>query len=477
MRRTFAILIVTLAALSLIAGRMQRPQDHKLVWISDDNPRRKEQIELFDQEQEAGNLDSRRSGAPHFRRGVKLDPNNGGMEKVIVQSIGGVGSDLFDCYDQKSLSAYVRSGVALDVTQALKERGISMDDVWPGVKPCFVYDGHAYGMPCNACVDTLWINRDLFERAHIPIPESKPVTWADFLRLAHRMTVKDSDGRTVQYGFLADWPSLWQTCLIQWGGHVFSQDGTRCLLDSPEAIAGVQFAHDLIYKEHVMPTPIEEASLSGQGGWGQGTLKWFGAGKGATALGGRWWLCTLRDQTHPVQDGVAVQPTLRLTTVESPHGPLRVFRGYGRATLVNAVGPHPQEAIDFLVYLSRKPYNDLVNRQADALAPIRKFCNTPEFLSNARYPEEDYNGVFRDVMDAAVPEETSLFADGQVVNQILTVQLDLVKTDQKPVAAALHTARVKIEEEMQRMIAADPTLKRRYETLVSRNEKTQVRAR
>ncbi len=282
------------------------------------------------------------------------------------------------------------------------------------------------------------------------------------MKLAHRLTIRNADGHIEQYGFLADWGNLWQMCMAQWGGHLYSPDGKHCLLDSPEAIAGVQFAHDMIYKEHIMPTPIEEASLSGQGGWGQGTLKWFGAGKGATALGGRWWLCTLRDQTHPIENGKAVAPTLRLTAVECPHGPLDKFVCYGRSALVNATSPRAKQAIDFLVYLSGKQYNDLVNAQADALAPIRKYCFTPEFLNNPAYPEEDYNSVFREVMAAAVPEETSIFADGQVVQQILGVQLDLVKTNEKSVPDALHTARIKIDAEIQRMIAADPTLKKRY---------------
>ena len=466
MRKLFAILILVLGLFTALAAKLQAPPDHKLVWISDDNPRRKEQIELFEREQLSGHLNT--PGLPDSPKlGLKLDPNNNGMEKVIVQSIGGVGSDLFDCYDQKALSAYVRSGVALDVTEALKARGLSISDMWPAAAPSFVYDGHAYGLPCNAGVDTLWINKDLFEKSGAALPERRAWTWAEFLPMAHKLTTRDADGHVVQYGFLADWGAVWQMCLTQWGGHIYSPDGRQCVLDNPAAIAGVQFAHDLIYKEHVMPTPIEEASLSGQGGWGQGTLKWFGAGKGATALGGRWWLCTLRDQTHPIQDGRPLTPTLRLTAVECPHGPLRAFTCYGRSTLVNATSPRAKQALDFLVYLSGKPYNDLVNAQADALAPMQKYCNTPEFLHNPIYPEEDYNEVFRDVMKAAVTEDTSIFADGQVVQQILNVQLDLVKTDQKTVAEALHTAKVKIDAEIHRMIKADPTLKRRYDSIAA----------
>jgi multiple sugar transport system substrate-binding protein len=464
MKRLFGILLGIMILLSVIAVRLQPPPDGKLVWISDDNPRRTGQITLFDQEQRAGNLNV--SGFPtHPPTGLKLDPNNSGMEKIIVQTLGGVGPDLFDCYTARQLSAYVRSGVALDVTEALKARGISIQDIWPCTLPACVYNGHVYGWPNNAGVDAIWLNKDLFAQAGVPLPTVKSWTWQEFIPLAQKLTKRDSAGRVVEYGFLADWPNIWQDCLLQWGGHFFSPDGTRCVIDSPQAIAGVQFAHDLIYKYHIMPSPVEETSLSGQGGWGQGTIKWFGAGKGAMALGGRWWLCTLRDQTHPTQDGKLLTPTLRMGAVECPHGPLRVYMGYGRATLVSAASPRVKEALDFLIYMSRKPYNDLINAQADALAPVKKFCYTPEYDHNPDYPEEDYNEVWRRVMDAGAPEEICPFADGQAIDRIITQQMDLIKSDQKSVPEALHTAAQQINAEIQKMLAHDPTLRRRYEEL------------
>ena len=467
MRRLFGIILGVLALLSVLAWRLQPPPDGKLVWVSDDNPRRVEQIALFNAEQQAGRLNV--PGFPtHPPKGLKLDPNNGGMEKVIVQSLGGVGPDLFDCYDASTLAAYVRSGVALDVTEALKARGLDYRAVWECAQPAFVYNGRVYGWATNAGADALWLNKDMFEQAGIPLPVQKPWKWEEFIPLAQRLTKRDSAGHVLQYGFLADWPALWPMCVWQWGGRIYSEDGTRCVLDSPEAIAGVQFAQDLMYKYKIMPTPIEESSLSGQGGWGRGTLKWFGAGKGAMAFGGRWWLCTLRDQTHPMQNGKPLPPTLRLGAVECPHGPLRLFRGYGRATLINAASPRAQEALDFLVYMSRKPYNDLINAQADALAPVKSYNYTSEYLRDPNYPEEDYNQVWRDVTEVAPPDVVSPFVDGQAARKIIDVQLDLVKSNQKPVAEALRDAARKVNAEIQRMLAADPTLRRRYEEITSR---------
>jgi ABC-type glycerol-3-phosphate transport system substrate-binding protein len=217
----------------------------------------------------------------------------------------------------------------------------------------------------------------------------------------------------------------------------------------------VQFLHDLIYVHKVMPSPVEEAAMATAGGWGSGTITQFGAGKAAMALGGRWWLCTLRGYAN-----------LSLGAVEAPHYRDRLFLGYGRATLINRNSPRRQEALQFLLYMARQEYNELINAQADGLSPVIRWCDTPRYQRNPDYPQEDYNAVWREIMDVAVPNEVSPFVNGQAAQRILNRQLDLVKNDQKPVAEALRTAAQEINAEIQRTIARDPSLRARYERLV-----------
>lgn len=444
MKYLFSGLFAFLALLSVVAWRIQ-PRDTAqgkvpLVWVSDDNPARREQIALFN--------------TLHPEYDLRLDPSNTGMEKVIVQSLAGVGPDIFDCYDGFQLSAYVRSGIAWDVTDALKAAGIDVEsEVWRAVHPNIIHEGRVYGFPTNAAVNAIWFHKDLFDEYGVPYPEG-PWTWEQFLQVAKRLTVRDKNGRPVQFGFLMDWWN-WYHFVLQWGGRLYTPDGTRCIIDSAQAIAAVQWMQDLIYKHRVMPSPVEEAAMATQGGWGSGTITWFGAKKGAMALGGRWWLCTLRSYRG-----------LKLGAVESPHGPYRIFRGYGRASLINRNSPRREHALKFLLYLAGKEYNELINHQADALAPVRKYCYTQKYLHDPAFPEEDFNVVWRDAMNYAVPDEVSPFVNGQTVNRILNKQLDLVKSNQKTAADALRTAARQINEEIQKTIQRDPTLRKRYEELV-----------
>ncbi|MHB9126241.1 MAG: ABC transporter substrate-binding protein [Armatimonadota bacterium] len=446
MKKTFVGILCMLILLSVAAWKLQPKQVElgktSIVWTSDDNPVRRAQIDLFNK--------------LHPKDNLVLDPSNSDMSKVIVQSLAGVGPDLFDCYTPTMLSAYVKSGIAWDVTDELKKAGIDVrKDVWSATLPLIVYEGRVYGFPTNAAADAIWYNKDIFDKQHIPYP-SGSWTWDQFIKLAQKLTIRDASGRAKQYGLICDL-ILWEPFVYQYGGRLFTKDGTRCVIDSPEAVAGIQLMHDLIYKYHICPSPQEASAMATSGGWGSGAVTQFGGGKGAMAIGGRYWLCSLRSNKD-----------LRLGAVEMPHGPRRVFYGYGRATLINKNSPKRYEALKFLLYLAGKEYNELVNDQADAIAPVIKYCYTDKYLYNPRYPQEDFNAVWRDVMKDALPGEASLFINGQVVDRVIRKQLDLVKNNQKSAAAAMKTAASQINAEIAKNIAEDPALKKQYDELTSK---------
>lgn len=442
MRAFFASLLLVLLLLTGVAWWLKPKASAAgktvLIWVSDDNPARREQIALFNRLY------------PQYE--LRLDPSNAGMEKVIVQSLAGVGPDLFDCYNAFQLAAYVRSGIAWDITEKCRQAGIRVEDTWEVTHPIFVYEGRIYGHPTNAACDAIWFNKNLFDKYRIPYPKA-PWTWEEFIALAKRLTLVGESGRREIFGFLGNWD--WYLVIRQWGGRLYTPDGTRCIVDSPQATEAIEFLQGLIYQHHIMPSPVEEAAMATAGGWGTGVITFFGAEKGAMALGGRWWLCLLR---HPDYKH------LRLGAVEAPHGPQRIFRGYGRATLINALSPKREAAFAFIQYLHSKPYNDLINHQADALAPVKRYCYTPEYEYDPDFPHEaEFNPVWRDIMRYAVPQETSPFVNGQRAERILNRQMDLVKANQKSPAEALRDAARQINEEILRTLARDPVLRREYE--------------
>ena len=432
--------------MSVAAWKMQPEKTHdgrtELTWVSDDNPARREQIKLFEKNFTGCQL--------------QLDPTNGGTEKVIVQSLAGVGPDLFDYFGIHELSAYVKSGVAWDVTDELRKAGVDVKDIWPIGSRAVTYKGRVYGFPTNVVVQALWFNKDKFDECGIPYPKGQ-WTWKEFLPIAQRLTIRDSNGRVKQYGLLLQW-GFWPQFVWQWGGSIYSKDGTRCTLDSPQAIAGVQFLHDLIYKYKVMPTPSEEQNMATTGGWGSGSISLFGAGKGAMAYGGRWWLCTLRGYKD-----------LRLGAVECPHGLRRVYFGGSRSTLINKHSPRRKQALEFLKFLASKDYNELVNHQADGIAPVTQHSYTDKYLHDPEFPQEDGNAVWRDTVKCARFNEVSTFINTLTADRILSKQMDLVRNNQKSVTKALKEAARQINAEIAKNVENDPALCAEYLRLTAKN--------
>lgn len=416
-----------------------------LTWVTDDNPVRREQLQLFN--------------AYHPEYHVQIDPATLSTEKAMVQCLAGVGPDIIDCYTPLTLAAFVHSGIAMDVTDALAARGVDTREVWPCLYPLIVLDGRLYGHPGNASADAIWYNKRMFDEAGEAYPRPD-WTWEECVAIAKRLTKRDARGRPVQFGLMTGRFAWRYTFLPQWGGSIYTAEGTRCALDRPEALAAAQFFQDLIVKHGVCPSATEEIAMSSQGGWGLGEQNWFVSERTAMALGGRWWLCTLRNGAfRHIETGVA----------PIPRGPRPNQIGHGRASLVNANGKHLEGALTFVAFLHGKEWNQLMSRQADGLGPVKKYHYgdyEEAYLHEPAHPDEIYNAVWRQAMEEAVAEPSSPFVNGQQVERILFRQQDMIVGGQKSAEQAMRDSVREINQAIIEQLRQDPDLKAKYVNLV-----------
>ena len=443
--RTFLFASVATLILASVLVWMAQPSpttDGRIVltWVSDYNPARKAQAELFEK--------------IHPNIKVNIDPDNSGVEKVIVQSLAGAGPDVFDAEDTFELPAYVKSGVALDVTDELRAHGINLDtQVFPGVLGTSVYEHRWYGIPTNVAADGLWFHKDLLRADHTELPKGT-WSWDQLIPIAEKLTKRGTDGRVERYGLLFEWWN-WRHFFAGFGARVFNENGTRCSADSPYAIAAIQMMFDLVYKYHVSPTPVEETSMATTGGFGSGYISLFTAKRGAMAIGGRWWLSQMRDSKD-----------LQLGVAESPVGGFHAYHCYGRGMLVNKHSKHLKEALELQRFLASDPYLDLINEQADGEAAFRRADEKPSFLFNPRYPTEKDNAVWLKITDMGVGDDSSPYVDTSLVTTLIKNQLDLVQTGQKSPSAAMKAAAANVNAAIAKAITEDPTLRARYEKAI-----------
>ncbi|HEV2296806.1 MAG TPA: sugar ABC transporter substrate-binding protein [Tepidisphaeraceae bacterium] len=133
---------------------------------------------------------------------------------------------------------------------------IDLDDFYPELLAACRYEGRQILLPRWFNVALLYYNRKIFDDAAEPYP-SPDWTWDDYIAAAKRLTRRGPDGKVEIWGssITTGWWGEWLIYVRQAGGKLFTDDINQCLLDSPEAIAGMQFYYDKIYKHRIAPRP------------------------------------------------------------------------------------------------------------------------------------------------------------------------------------------------------------------------------
>ncbi len=409
MKIFFVIFIIILIAGSYLAWHLNPADSEKgktrLVWISDNSPVRREQIDLFNRRY------------PDLR--LTLDPGNLVMEKIIVQSLAGIGPDVFDAAGLYVLDRFAESGVALDLTDLAPRYGFNPGRTWPSVAGYTRIAGRQYAFPSNVYANVIFYNKNLFDKFHVPYPP-RDMTWDQFVALGRQLTRRSSDGRGYEcFGAINIY---WYELVLQAGGSIFSPDGLHCTLDSPQAVEAIQFYTDLTRKYHIMPSSEDEAAMGGEGGWGAGYLKWFGAGRLAMIRISRWGLITFRQfENLKGRLGVCHQPWKRK----------KVCLVGAKLIAVNKHTKNIDAAMKFMKFLTSDEFNRQVVRTADYLPPVPKYARSEEFLHDPAHPEENFNDIFIEAVERGVRPEISPFVSPTATLNIVTTQLDLVCSGSK----------------------------------------------
>jgi multiple sugar transport system substrate-binding protein len=230
---------------------------------------------------------------------------------------------------------------------------LDLDDFYPELLAACRYNGRQILLPRWFNIGLLYYNRKIFDDAHEPYP-SPEWTWDDYIAAAQRLTRRhgpdDRDvdiwGSTITTG----WWGEWLIYVRQAGGQLFTDDMNRCLLDSPQAIAGMQFYFDKIHKHHIAPRP------------GRGPDYGFLSGKVAMELGGHTGNWIAYNQIPGLDWDIQILP----------RGP--VTRNGGEVALdsfgIAKVSAHRKQAWEFIKFLSSK--ESVRVHLAQGYLPVRK---------------------------------------------------------------------------------------------------------
>jgi multiple sugar transport system substrate-binding protein len=152
---------------------------------------------------------------------------------------------------------YAAEGVLEDLTPYIEKSGYDLNDYWPALLESASYDGKVYGLPRDIETNVLYYNKDLFDAAGLAYPDDT-WTWTQWQDALQKLTVPGE-----RYGLGME-GGKFDKFVIQNGGGILDDmvNPSKCMLDDPKSIAGVQFVADLMNSGLAM----RDADLSQAGG-------------------------------------------------------------------------------------------------------------------------------------------------------------------------------------------------------------------
>jgi multiple sugar transport system substrate-binding protein len=381
MKYLFALGAVLFVALS-VGTRLSYPGGGDgptiLYWVTDPSPARDAHTRGFERWQlDHGHVDEQ--GRPLAT--AVVDPNNGSQDKIVVQGVAGVGSDVIDTRWGRQLRLFQAVGILKDTTQVARERGFSPADTWAAAEPEITIDGRQFMYPCNVAVRLLWVNAAMFEQLGIPEPDG-PWSYDEFERVGLEFTRRGREANPGQAVFFCDDVPR-EIMHRSLGVSMFNETLTACDLDDPRYVETIERRYRWIYELGLMPSPEDKASVAAEGTWGGLSSYLFRDQRLGLLYSGRYMLIQFRQFAREGRSG-----PLALSVVEPPHGGFRNVRTTVRGAGVYTGGKHIDHALRFVEYLASERYNQMIIDDADALPPNPAFVQSASYLRPPDWPNE-----------------------------------------------------------------------------------------
>ena len=288
-------------------------------------------------------------------------------------------------------------------------------DVFPVALASCRYHGHLWGLPDQTNGLCLFYNKELFRNAGLD-PEKPPTTWDELIAYGKRLT--DDEAGIFGVGLSN---SLWWSLpfFYTYGAEFLSEDGTRCLLSSPEAVEAFQLKVDMHGKH----------GIEG-GAWRAGGITHdlgFQNGRYAMILNGPWAVESLK--RTGIDFGVGLIPA----------GPEGSFTNVGGNDLVIFKSTkNPDLAVEFLMFVASE---EMQRMWASRLGQIPVNTKAMDAITAEEHP---YLAVFVEQMKTAIPRpQTPHYPE---IENLMNPEMQAALDNTKTVQAALDAAVAEIDK-------------------------------
>ncbi|MEQ7011362.1 sugar ABC transporter substrate-binding protein [Actinopolymorpha sp. B17G11] len=294
-------------------------------------------------------------------------------------------------------------------------------------------------------VALLWYNKPVFDEAgveHPPAEAASAWSWDDLVEAAYKLTY-DQEGRRPdetgfdpkqvrQFGVSASvqFVQTWECLLRSNGVDVVDEAGTKCLLDTPEALEVLQNLQDLMYEHRVAPTPVQLGNNAPT------TAVQLRTKRIAMVFDGQWILLDMAQSD--VDFGIGVLPSYQEPKTTSMGSPSVIFTST----------KHLDEAVELYLF-HNDPENVDLYKNGLWMPLERKYYTDPDaiasWIDNDVHPPEYKTAVVDYTLNHATTAFNQRLKNMDNINEVLTPALQRVEGGKEPVKDTMASAVPKID--------------------------------
>ncbi len=405
----------------------------------------------------------KRKGLPDIE--VRFDENNAQTSKVIIQGLSGLGGDIMDTFGPQ-LQYFYEIGLLKGFERGQLEKLSGTQDTEryaPYTNDTDLNDKE-YGVPFNLAVESLLVNRDLFKKANLPVPELI-CDQEKFEKIGKALvsTLNVKGKRQVVY-LSTDLKPMTISLMRSAGVSLFNESLTASAVNRNQNFSKVLATLlKWTYEDHLIPTPAELASLT-QENSGFMNPQWqeFAHDHFGLLAGCRYLLMPLRELKCDNDLDAMLPPHWGYPTSLSSTRYLTVYRGSEK----------DEYTALFAAYLRSEMYNDLIIDGGDNLPPIPKFMDKESYLNPPRHPNEAKlnQSIKKIALDYAVGREESPYVLYMNITKFLNYSYESVVSRIATPEAAVSELDKSINREIKAYVKRHPEKQADYDADVARQK-------
>ncbi|XEC95617.1 extracellular solute-binding protein [Paenibacillus tarimensis] len=310
--------------------------------------------------------------------------------------------------------AYVNQ--ALDLSPYVDDVNAFMNQFVESVKPYYYIDNKIVSVPMDVTANGLIYNKTLFEKAGVQVPQSPDEvwTWDEFADALQQ--VIDKGG--AKHGMVWDvTPHRWSTMLYEFGGSIFTEDGSAAAINNENGIRAVEYFVQL-HKDGLMPESV----------WlgGENPNNLFRTGTVAAHFSGNWMVSNYKDISN-FEWGVTYAPKEERRSSVPGGKYVMAFQGTGVE----------DEAAAFIQYLSSQEVNAKYTSKSLFISPRKDNAGL-----DYEYGKEMF-AVFANELDNTPPAAANDWSRQDIIPK--------VQTEIKEAIQEVLTGQSKAKEAMDRV--------------------------